>query len=975
MAVNCDEIADQMGLDDETRQHLTNEMEQVKQQNEHLQGAAAKVTEARENVKTVNETSRNRLKELSDERTKLREEEEAHRESYQKNQEALKKTKLEKEKSAAHKVTEHKESIKSLEKDHKSKLAIIKKRRQTITDKEEKLKLTKGKPKDQLTKKRKALKESRVKLREEENNLRQAYKENRATLKKKEINKEIPAQYKESLQALEKEHKSKLEDFKNRRKDIAAKEDETRANKGEAQTEAIKRREELKESERLVKKIVRQTRDRLARKLLQEDSSGIRRAMAEDNFRSGKVKVSGLFEEKGPNSIITRERKYYDQLVVGVRGEKWEAYKAAATDPQVANNINHPAVKPVLTQLFANLKHEEENLQIESAYSFGDKEEPVRDALGNPTGKTKAVWHVPFSISTDVLLRRLFKGFTNFNKELPEQVNMFVQDFMAHVDNDWLKEDILETYQKRAKAQGIKEVHIPPTEEVIKNWVQDFKEGRKGEWDFHSLKFKDQKSMEGFISKWSDDSISGGLINNIEGRARGLAYEELMGGRPHPKELETWGRLKAQKLNEKQILKVKAQQVAYEGYRFHRSVTTLKALHYLNKIGTWIASSRAISVALSPFGDLSFGASHLDTNLLGKNEGLRAFGNIPYQLIKGGIDAAKGGGLFQAARFSKEAAKLNPLLHDFHTSTNYRFAEETSRAGRNPMGPVIKWLTRVDNGLRVVNSRYMVSTIRDHADLDFDALKEKNAFFANELQKSHGINPDDWDTLRDYAKNNEYLDAADFKGSMKDKISSLNHMAEFSAMPNRAISSGFFQKMGVDHPISAKVLGMFWAFAARTTWYNAMASVKRTENMRGISRVGQVVADMAALNMRSFVPSLISGAVYTAMADRPLNDYFKDKSTYLEPLAGAASRFIGPLWALIGPDGSLPTYNTSPYISTMQALTRTGKSAIDSIGDPTQLHKLYANAWSSFLNFIPYLRGSFVGGYVKNQLKQSGGLY
>ena len=256
-----------------------------------------------------------------------------------------------------------------------------------------------------------------------------------------------------------------------------------------------------------------------------------------------------------------------------------------------------------------------------------------------------------------------------------------------------------------------------------------------------------------------------------------------------------------------------------------------------------------------------------------------------------------------------------------------------------------------------------------------NALKEKNAFFANELQNSHGINPNDWDSLRDYAKNNEYLDAADFKGSMKDKISSLNHMAEFSAMPNRAISSGFFQKMGVDHPISAKVLGMFWAFAARTTWYNAMASVKRTENMRGISRPLQVVADMTALNMRSFVPSLISGAVYTALADRPLNNYFKDESTYTEPLAGAASRFIGPLWALIGPDGSVPTYNTSPYISTMQALTRTGKSAIDSIGDPSKISKLYQSSWSAFLNFIPYLRGSFVGGYVKNQLKQSGGLY
>lgn len=686
---------------------------------------------------------------------------------------------------------------------------------------------------------------------------------------------------------------------------------------------------DLRDYRRLLNQTARAAKNKLVDKIVNGDLKGARRQIKLEQFKNNPNSILDVMSQStSKDSIYVKRLFYREELLRGTEPEFEETIKNNSE-----NDLSAKETQSLLHKIKSNVLHEAESFGTEDDFLHpdGSKTHPVAMNQG--------------------ILAQLFKneaGETAFKNDL---VNALGKDELeAMIERDYTR------YYQERDIEGT----IPTVEKALNEFIEQVHKGQYRTLTFNKLTFLSDEATIAFMKKYSGTSVVGNYASYAVKSASRLASIDTLGVN-FPNDFILDKTID----NSKDKALAKLYRDNFYGNDYLHPSKTQRSLEKLSKVLGIIALSRTQSLLLSPFGDEMMNAvSHsVRTFKPGSvmdlaTQAVTLFGHsIKSTLTLGAIKHS----------FSKNYLNYtDKFLRTFNEHAQYRFAASMGN-GKGLSHYLVNYFENVDNGLRATSNKMWTTLCKDYGGHSLDSLASENERLHDLLTNKYGVDSDEWDTLRQYAKEHDMLDAQDFDSkSLRKKVVAMEYEARLSGVPNDyVVSLPGLRAFSNKYPVLTKAAGMFWNFFGKTmaySWKNAMQYAPYK------SKIGSAAYFFGMNAIASFVPNYMLSVVLGLSEGRNLEDIAKDPETYIDSALGVYGRISQIASALFNQEGAARLLTSSPAISTFYQFS---KASMDTFKQASGINP-DANAFYQWLklvtDFVPAGHNTLPSNYLLSQV-------
>lgn len=670
----------------------------------------------------------------------------------------------------------------------------------------------------------------------------------------------------------------------------------------------------LRNEAKSIRDHIKETRKRVIQKALDENFEGARKTFFQTQAKSNpKVLVNALDQMKiSKNNLWSTAQGYTRQMLSGIE-KHLDGMKG------FENDLDNEDTKGFISHIRRSINSVAKSLGIEEKYAFTDDLEH------------------PVALSNNVILRHFFTGFFKA-KAVDAKAQEFLDDWLNSVGIDEVKRVVNESYMK---IDGY-DVVIPSPKNAVREMVQRYAEGKEQILHFGKMKFKSHSVAKKFIEKYTEQNISANYLKYLVSVSKRFSASKISGGYIDDHIIKA-----AKDLTDKDKTRLRNYRDLFFKSDSATSASVQRWLLRLSGLNTVIASSRAITLMMSPIGDHIFGKTALAMKYARPGNILSRALEVSQELVTGG--ALKYG-------FKKQDAdNMAKVLQQFNMHTSYRFGESLGAIPGSVLDKInttmISFFENVDSGLRVATSKDFARLLKDnHMGDTLEDMRSSNIKLYKSLTDEFDLNSEEWEKIKESLKDNDLLVSSDFKGDLAMKVAAMEHFNNLAATPvGIKMPSGSFMSMAQEHPLLAKTLSMFWSFTMKLAYFGFKGAFTNSAGGR--------FAYLGTMMLGGFLPNLVYEAVSGLVQGKSLDSIFSDKGTYVDALLGPFGRLFSVGSALVGNPSQLFYSLASPSLSTginiSQAASKWAESAINQDNYDNAMYKT-AKALMSLLPVVGY---------------------
>lgn len=630
----------------------------------------------------------------------------------------------------------------------------------------------------------------------------------------------------------------------------------------------------LRNEKKSVNEIIRHSKTRLIEHILNDKLKEARSLIIRQSFMSGEKKLGNFLKQSSKEGSLFPEKLVQEKLVTDGILEHSDEVKKEGSE----NDLSSKSLQGLINKLKANISQQAQAYDVEKEF------------LPEERG-----YH-PVTFNNGIMARMF--GARAF-KQQTSKLDEFKADCIKAFGKDELKRMITDDYTNYYARSGL-DIVIPTIDNAFKKFEIQALAGERRIMSFDRPKFVSDEATSAFLRKYSGMSVASNYAEYARKSSTVLASYKVFGKRF----------LDDNFINNKHITKTDKERAELRAHRdnfygvswMHPSKTHAR-LEALSKFQNIAALSHAVTVTASTFADRMI--SKTLTALRFTNAGgLQNVATNMAHLVGESVKTTLTGGAYKHAFSKNFLNNTDEFFRTWQTHSQWRFSYSLGNDnGKGLSGLLMHYFENVDNGLRVASNKDYTNHIKDYSDLNFEQLKTQNRSIYNVMKDTHHIDDSDWDTLRNYVKTHDYLDASDFKSSpsMMRKIVSMEYQQSLSAIPNQTVVANSWATLATNnHPIVSRTLTGFWSFFGKSlvqSWRTAQ------EYAPGSSVIGKAATFLGLQAVGGFVPNYALNVMLGTFSGRKLQDILQDPETYVSAVLGP----IGRLYSI----GSALTFNQS----------------------------------------------------------------
>ena len=606
-----------------------------------------------------------------------------------------------------------------------------------------------------------------------------------------------------------------------------------------------------------LKATIKDTRSRIIKNFIDDNMDLARKNSLKSRIVKGKASMSGVLDQsKGDvNSIWGAKKCYQSKLGVGTT----HLIDDIQTE-HAENDINHESTKQLIETIKRNINGVATGLGVFDKYGFDDP-------LAHPVA-------ISATKMNGILFRGKWKGIgllTDREGGLYE----FKNDLLAAYGKENLDKMVLDRYSK-------KEIDVPSLENALRDYREARMKGRETIISFNNMPFLSDEAAVNFINKYSDNSLVGNYVDHIRRVSTNFAASKVAGGfiDDHMIKLD-------RSLSDIQRKRLQTFRDAFFGDEYKSSANQYRTMQAINKIKSWLMAVKPVTLFLAPMVDRSIGEAYRAARYGSEMNMVNAGKHIVYQFAQGFADPLRfGKEVINKGEAQRQLSETADLFDAFSHTVSQRYDIATTPINDvfsrlNIGNALINHFEKLDHGLRVVQAKNYANMIKSYSHLELDDLPD---FLKKDMVDNYGVTANEWKQLAKYSQDNDIMVSSDFDGDLGFKVAHMEHNNDLAAVPGNAIvATEWAYKFTKGSPFLASVVTHFWQFTAKLMYFGARSAYQ----YGGAKGVGMYFTTMAA---RSFVPALITNALYNLATGVSNDDYFNKVSTYTDAAFGAIGR-------------------------------------------------------------------------------------
>ena len=618
----------------------------------------------------------------------------------------------------------------------------------------------------------------------------------------------------------------------------------------------------MSEQRKELQKFIKDTQTKIVKNYVRKNADAVRKSIVLQHVADGKLSFKDIFDPayQTPHSLLS-----INQRISNTLGDNTsDIIEKAMLNP---NDYKDEFVKKLHDHLVVGVNNEAKSLGVLEKHGLETGQRPFAehyDAVRSKFFLQSASRRAKEALGAKSILDE--DGFKDY-----------VTDWKAALGEEHLNELIEKAYENSSK--------IPTIEEAFKDLRNDLIQGRLPKLKFTNPKFLDDAKYEYMVKKYSGKTIVGNLITFAKRKVNELSISEATGGYLTDHQFTV-----DRKITDK--MRAYYKDIMKDGYgeQIGTSAGRYARKKILNNYGRLAVATRPLTMYLSPIGDRAVGAAL--TNMERDNF---TIATLPKEMISGAFDIfSQTKRMFRQGEAKDTLNDATKLFSTYAEASEQRYAIEDSPLTEN--GFFDKTFGRLatasinhfhiqDNALRVVNAKDFTNYVNEHAKVPFDKLPTS---YKGILENQHGINKNDWQEIKKVAKTNEIITSDKFKGSLANKVASIEVTSNLRAMPNEfplapALGAKVRQYAG---ETAYRAITQFWGFTLKTSIYG-FRNAYSTKGAWGVANWS------ARLMARGFVPGLALTGLFTLARTGSLDETIKEMqkpSTILDSFIGIVSR-------------------------------------------------------------------------------------
>jgi hypothetical protein len=659
-----------------------------------------------------------------------------------------------------------------------------------------------------------------------------------------------------------------------------------------------------------LKATIKETRSRIIKNFIDDNMELARKNSLKSRVVKGQASMSGILDQSrgDVNSIWGAKQRYESKLGVGTTHLIEDIQTVHAE-----NDIYHESTKQLIEAIKRNINGVAEGLGVFDKYGFDDP-------LAHPVA-------ISATKMNGILFRGKWKGAGLQN------------DLLAAYGKENLDKMILERYSK-------KEMDVPSLENALRDYREARMKGRETIISFNNMPFVSDEAAVNFINKYSDNSLVGNYVDHIRRVSTNFAASKVAGGfiDDHMIKLD-------RSLSDIQRKRLQTYRDIFFGDEYKTSANQYRAKQAINKIKSWLLLTKPVTLFLSPMVDRAIGEAYRAARYGSEMNMVNAGKHIVNQLAQGFADPLRfGKEVINKGEAQRQLSETAELFDAFSQTVSQRYDIATTPVNGvlsklNIGNPLINHFEKLDHGLRVVQAKNYANMIKAHSHLELDDLPD---FLKNDMVDNYGVTADEWKQLGKYTQDNDIMVSSDFDGDLGFKVAHMEHNNDLAAVPaNAIVASEWAYKFTRGNPILASVVTHFWQFTGKLMYFGARSAYQ----YGGKKGVSMYFTTMAA---RSFVPAIITNALYNLTTGVSNDDYFDKVSTYTDAAMGVIGRPTEAAYQAFADPSNFGYTVGTPLMKLIGGTVGLGVSGIHSAIDTNAQKRFEKQYFNMFFQLTPF---------------------